>query len=178
MAGFRFSASALEESYYMCFASQKKRGGVFDLSWYEFPSPISIALALGKASSGFEQHLSESTLCKSASVYQATTKVLLRRKNKSQTADNGTNWMVVLSEWQNNDVMENNLSEQGREPQNSSYIGSRTWHRTRDTLVECSQTAILKIARWKRVKYSYLFSRHTNSKSSEWRLPLSHTATN
>lgn len=120
----------------MCFASQKKRGGVFDLSCYEFPSPTNIALALGKTSSGFEQHLSESTLCKSSSVYQATTKVLLRRNNKSQTADNGTNWMVVLSEWQNNDVMENNFSEQGREPQNSSYIGSRTWHRTRDKLVD------------------------------------------
>lgn len=146
MAGFRFLASALEESYYMCFASQKKRGGVFDLSWYEFPSPISIALALGKASSGFEQHLSESTLCKSASVYQATTKVnLLRRNNKSQTADNGTNWMVVLSEWQNNDVMENNLSEQGREPQNSSYIGSRTWHRTRDMHVGGLKENALKL---------------------------------
>lgn len=118
------------------FRLSEKRGGVFDLSCYEFPSPTNIALALGKTSSGFEQHLSESTLCKSSSVYQATTKVLLRRNNKSQTADNGTNWMAVLREWQNNDVMENNLSKQGREPQNSSYIGSRTWHRTRDTLVD------------------------------------------
>ena len=150
----------------MCFASQKKRGGVFDLSCYEFPSPTNIALALGKTSSGFEQHLSESTLCKSASVYQATTKVLLRRNNKSQTADNGTNWMVVLSEWQKNDVIELHRK---------SCMASNPGHGTDG---EYSQTAILKIARWKRVKYSYLFSRHTNSKSSEWRLALSHTATN